>query len=117
MEACPYKPRKILTEKQAIQKKVGSFYHPTKKTFRTGACPEGYELRKGYHRKAYDKKNGLHIREINVGQVCIKNKGLPGKIIEKFKLPPLGKKDDLKPYGYTTSKTSDERFKSLLFNS
>lgn len=102
MEGCPYKPRKILTEKQAIKKNVGSFYHPTKKTFRTGNCSEGY------NRKVYDKKN------INIKQVCIKNKGLPEKIIEKFKLPPLGKKDDLKPYGYKTNKNSDERLQSLL---
>ena len=108
------KPQKILTEKQASRKKVGTFYHPTEKTYRTGACPDGYELRKSYHRKAYNKKNGIHVKESNVGSICIKNKGRPGKIIEKFKLPPLGKKDDLKPYGYNTRLTSNERFKCLL---
>jgi hypothetical protein len=102
MEGCPYKPRKISTEKKVINKKIGSFYNPTKTTFRKDDCPEGY------HRKAYDKKN------INIKQVCIKNKGHPEKIIEKFKLPPLGKKDDLKPYGYKTNKNSVKRLESLL---
>ena len=58
---CPITPRKILTERQATKEKVGTFYHPTTKTFRSGACPIGSELKKGYKRKPYNKKNGTHV--------------------------------------------------------
>jgi len=47
------KKKKILTEQQAKKQPIGSFYHPTKKTIRTGACPIGFDLKKGYERKAY----------------------------------------------------------------
>jgi hypothetical protein len=32
----PYKPKVVLTEKQAKKEPVGSFYHPTEKTFLEG---------------------------------------------------------------------------------
>ena len=105
---------KILTEKQAKKKPVGTFYHPTEETYRTGACPEGFELRKGYERKAYTKKDGTLINKTYVGPTCIKDKGLPGKRIEEFKPIKLNKKTSLEPYGYNTKLNGDSRFNSLL---
>ena len=39
---------KVLTPKKAMKEKVGSFYHPTEKTYRTVLCPEGEILKKSY---------------------------------------------------------------------
>lgn len=112
--SCPYKPKKVLTEKQASKEKVGSFYHPTEKTYRTGACPIGSNLKKGYERKAYNKKNGTHIDKTYVDPVCVHDKGSPGKTMHQYKPITINKKSDLKPYGYSTSKNSNDRFRSLL---
>ena len=103
----PYKSKVVLTEKQATKEPVGSYYHPTEKTFRSGACPVGMTLQKGYHRKGYMKMNGTVINNTNVDPVCVKNKGLPGKLIKK-------EKDDFKEFGYLTSSNNNSRFKSLL---
>ena len=110
----PYKPKVVLTEKQASKEPVGSFYHPTEKTFRSGACPIGMTLKKGYHRKGYIKMNGTVINNTNVDPVCVKNKGLPGKILKEYKVIKISNKEDFKPYGYSTSNNSNSRFKSLL---
>jgi hypothetical protein len=104
----------VLTEKQAKKKPIGTFYHPTEKTVRTGACPEGMELRKGYQRKAYTKKNGTVINKAYVGPTCIKDKGLPGKRLEEFKPIKLNKKSSLEPYGYHTNLNANTRFEILL---
>ena len=103
----PYKSKVVLTEKQASKEPIGSFYHPTEKTFRSGACPVGMTLQKGYHRKGYMKMNGTVINNTNVDPVCVKNKGLPGKLLKK-------EKDDFKEFGYLTSSNNNIRFKSLL---
>ena len=110
----PYKPKVVLTEKQASKEPVGSFYHPTEKTFRSGACPIGMTLKKGYHRKEYIKMNGTVIENTNVDPVCVKNKGLPGKVLKEYKVIKITNKEDFKPYGYSTSNNSNSRFKSLL---
>jgi hypothetical protein len=110
----PYKPKVVLTEKQASKEPIGSFYHPTEKTFRSGACPVGMSLKKGYHRKGYIKMNGTVINNTNVDPVCVKNKGLPGKILKEFKVIKISNKEDFKPYGYSTSNNGNSRFKSLL---
>jgi hypothetical protein len=115
-----YKPKhlndhpKILTEKQAKKKPVGTFYHPTEETYRTGACSEGFELRKGYERKAYTKKDGTLINKTYVGPTCIKDKGLVGKRIEEFKPIKLNKESSLAPYGYNTKLNANSRFNTLL---
>ena len=103
----PYKSKVVLTEKQASKEPIGSYYHPTEKTFRSGACPVGMTLQKGYHRKGYMKMNGTVINNTNVDPVCVKNKGLPGKLLKK-------EKDDFKEFGYLTSSNNNIRFKSLL---
>jgi surface protein len=103
----PYKSKVVLTEKQATKEPIGSFYHPTEKTFRSGACPVGMTLQKGYHRKGYMKMNGTLINNTNVDPVCVKNKGLPGKLLKK-------EKDDFKEFGYLTTSNNNTRFKSLL---
>ena len=112
--SCPYVPRKVLTEKQAKKQPVGSFYHPTEKTYRSGACPIGYNLRKGYHKKGYIKKDGKIVKNTNVDPICIKNKGSPGKLLSEFKTIVINEKNSFKPYGYSTSNNSNSRFKSLL---
>lgn len=98
---CPYKP--ILTEKEAIKHKVGTYFHPTEKTYRTGACPDGYELKKGYTKK-----------DTYVCPTCIKDKGIPGKIISKYKVLTLSNKDNLGRFGYSTKLNADSRYRSLL---
>ena len=103
----PYKSKVVLTEKQASKEPIGSFYHPTEKTFRSGACPVGMTLKKGYHRKGYMKMNGTVINNTNVDPVCVKNKGLPGKLLKKDK-------EDFKEFGYLTTDNNNTRFKSLL---
>jgi surface protein len=103
----PYKSKVVLTEKQASKEPIGSFYHPTEKTFRSGACPVGMTLKKGYHKKGYMKMNGTLINNTNVDPVCVKNKGLPGKLLKKDK-------EDFKEFGYLTSSNNNIRFKSLL---
>lgn len=110
----PYKHKVVLTEKQAMKEPVGSFYHPTEKTFRSGACPAGMTLKSGYHVKEYVKKNGTIIKNKNVDPVCVKNKGLPGKVLKQYKVIKINSKDNFKPFGYTTSNNSNTRFKSLL---
>ena len=79
----PYKSKVILTEKQASKEPIGSFYHPTEKTFRSGVCPVGMTSKKDYHRKSYMKMDGTIINNTNVDPVCVKNKGLPGKLLKK----------------------------------
>ena len=110
----PYKPKVVLTEKQASKEPVGSFYHPTEKTFRSGACPVGMTLKKGYHRKGYIKMNGTVINNTNIDPVCVKNKGLPGKVLKEYKVIKITSKEDFKPYGYSTSNNGNTRFRSLL---
>lgn len=110
----PYKPQKVLTEKQALKEPVGSFYHPTEKTIRTGICPKGFIEKNHYHRHSYQKKNGKHINETNVGTYCARNKGMPGKILPEFKVLPKLEKNALKKYGYSTTLNAEARHKSLL---
>jgi hypothetical protein len=95
---------KILTPKQAEKKRIGSFYHPTKETYRTGVCPKGEILK-----NSYTKKNGT-----KVDQSCIKNSGLPGKVFDKYKVIKLKKTGVLKEFGYTTKLSAKERLNSLL---
>ena len=108
------KKRKILTENQAKKKPVGSFYHPTKHTFRTGSCPIGLDLKKGYIRKSYVKKDGEKIKSIYIKSKCIKDKGLPGKLLKEYKPIQIKQGDALKRYGYKTSFTSKKRYECLM---
>ena len=112
-QACPYSP-KVITPKKAKKEKIGTFYHPTNKTIRTGLCPQGEILREGYTRKGYTKKNGTYVKETVVGQTCIKNKGLPGKLLPEYKTIVIKEKNSFKPYGYSTKDDYEKRHKSLL---
>jgi hypothetical protein len=105
--------RKILTEKEASKKKVGSFYHPTKTTFRSGACPRGMELREGYKKKSYMKKSGKRIKSSIIKPSCVKNKGLPGKTLKSAKVIMIKKNSKLHPYKYSTKLSSINRIKLL----
>lgn len=112
--SCPYKPRKVLTEKQAKKQPIGSFYHPTEKTFRSGACPEGFDLRKGYEKKSYVKKDGTRIKGSYVDPICVKNKGLPGKLTLESSVIHINEKNSFEPYNYKTSNNNSTRHTSLL---
>lgn len=112
--SCPYKPRKVLTEKQAKKQPVGSFYHPTESTFRSGACPEGSNLRKGYEKKSYVRKDGIKVKSSYVDPICVKNKGLPGKLIQEASVIHISEKNSFEPYNYKTSNNNSTRHTSLL---
>jgi len=112
--SCPYLPRKVVTEKQAEKEPIGSFYHPTKKTYRTGACEIGYVLKRGYERESYTKKDGTIVNSTYVDPVCIKNKGLNGKLLEEYKPIHLDNKIELSVYGYETKLKIHERLNALI---
>ena len=76
------KRKKILTKKQALEKKVGSYYHPKKDKWRSGACPLGKELKKGYYKKSYKTKKGSTVKSTYVDPVCVKVKGMKGKNVK-----------------------------------
>ena len=67
--------KEIKTQKQALKEPLGTYYHPTKNTYRTGICEVGKILKKG-HSKKIQTKSGK--KEIYMDPVCIKNKGKPG---------------------------------------
>ena len=76
--------KEILTEKQAMKKPIGSYYHPDENTWRSGACPKGEILKKGYKRKSYVTKTGKVIPETYVNSICVKDKGKAGKKIKNI---------------------------------
>ena len=106
--------KKFITPSAASKKPVGSFYHPTKETYRTGACPVNYILKEGYTRKAYTKKDGTKIAETKIDATCIKDKGKPGRTFKKDAPIHIKKNDDLKKFGYSTDISSIKRHESLL---
>ena len=107
--------KKVLTPKQAMKKRVGSYYHPTEETYHTGACKKGYELRAPYVKKGYTRKNGVYVNKIKVGASCVKNKGKPGKTANKYKvIPKLNPKNSLKEFNYSTHNNANKRFESLI---
>lgn len=106
--------KKILTQGQALKKKVGTYYHPTKKSYREGACPKGKILKRGYKRMAYTKKDGTKVKATYVNVTCVSDKGLPGKISSKFKVIKIKNNDALGKYGYETKYSSEKRFKALI---
>ena len=81
--------KEILTEKQALKKPIGSYYHPDENTWCSGACPKGEILKKGYKRKSYVTKTGKIIPETYVNAICVKDKGKAGK---KIKNKPINNK-------------------------
>ena len=106
--------RKVLTEKQAMSKKIGTFYHPTKTTYRSGACPKGSELRRGYVRKSYTKKNGSKVPKTYVDPTCVKNTGLPGKTAKSSRVIKITHEGSLKKFGYSTKESTAKRHNALL---
>jgi hypothetical protein len=105
---------KKVKKRTALKKKVGSVYHPTSKTIRTGECPIGEVGRKGYYRHAYEKKDGHHIKGSYVKRSCIKDVGMPGKVISSAKVIPKLKEGALSKYGYSTDLTEKERLVCLV---
>jgi hypothetical protein len=59
--------KNVLTQKQALEENVGTYHHPTNKTWRSGACVIGEELRKGYYRNGF---LGGRRGRLQVGRVC-----------------------------------------------
>ena len=113
-KTCPYNPKKVLTQKQAEKEPVGSYYHPTENRYRSGACSKGYVLKEGYDRKEYFKKDGTFINRVHVGSTCIKNRGKPGKLLNKYKTITINEKNSFEPFGYTTKDNNNKRHESLL---
>jgi len=108
------KTRNIIRPKTARKEPVGTFHHPTEKTYRDGKCPEGTVTRKGYYRHAYVTKEGKHVRPRYIRETCVQNKGIPGKIFDNLKPIHLDEKNILKPYNYNTNNDKDTRFNKLL---
>ena len=126
------KSLKIFTQKKAKQEPVGSYYRPTEHTYRTNICPKGYgvlrklqtqpeimrmisgELKKGYNRKSYTTKKGTKIPKTHVGMTCIKEHGLPGKVLDESKVITISNKNKLSNYGYSIKKNINVRNKALL---
>jgi hypothetical protein len=108
------KKRKVLSQIEAAKKRVGSFYHPTKQTYRTGACPIGMDQRRGFDRKSYTKKDGTVVPKKHIKPKCIKDVGLPGKLLDTYKPIQLKVGAQLKPYGYSTKLKKADRHKCLL---
>ena len=92
-----------ISRKRARKRRVGSFYHPTKTTVRTGACGRSQILR-----KAYTRRDGTRVKA-----VCVKNKGLPGRTIASAKVLPKLKVGKLTRYGYYTDLSAKARLASL----
>ncbi len=111
---CVYKPKKILTEDKAKKCKIGTYYHPTKTTYRSGACKKGEILKKGYIRKTYIKKNGTKVHKAIVTSFCVKDTGKSGQTISEYKVIKINKHDLLAKYGYNTKISSKERFNALI---
>lgn len=105
--------RKVITRKKAAKKKVGSFYHPTKKTTRTGKCPKKKIVKKAYKRKAYTRSDGTRVKASKVKRTCVKNKGAKGKTMAKYKVIGQLKEGKLKKYGYSTKKNMAGRLRAL----
>ena len=92
-----------ISRKRARKRRVGSFYHPTKTTIRTGACGRRQILR-----KAYTRRDGTRVHA-----TCIKNKGLPGRTIASAKVLPKLKVGKLTRYGYHADKSAKARLAAL----
>lgn len=105
---------KIIYQKTAKIKPIGSYYHPTSKTYRDGKCPDGYETKKGYVRHSYDKKDGKHIKYKYVHSTCIPNKGTPGKIFDNNIPFHLNKEHSLRLFDYKTTNKPNIRLNKLL---
>jgi hypothetical protein len=112
--SCIYKPKRVLNKKKAQKCKVGTYYHPTVESIRSGKCKKGEILRKGYTRKAYTKKDGTKVKACKVKASCIKDEGMPGKVLTKYKVIKINKLNSLDKYGYSTKLNSKDRFKALL---
>jgi len=98
----------VLTEKNALKQKLGSYYHPKKDHYRDGLCPIGTISREGYE---YIKKNG---KVVNVKTSCVKDVGSNGKtsteLAEKLKVNPK----ELEKYGYSTKNKAMDRQSALI---
>ena len=113
-DSCEYKPKKVMSEKKASKCKVGTYYHPTKESFRSGICKKGEILKKGYVRKSYVRKNGTRVKGSKVDAYCVKDTGMAGKVLSKYKVIKLNKTDLLAKYGYSTKLSSKDRFRKLI---
>lgn len=63
-------------------------------------CKKGYIQRKGYHRKAYTRSDGINVNATYVGPSCIKDRGEKGK---GLKLIPKLERGELTQFGYSLS--------------
>ena len=96
--------KELKTQKQALKEPLGTYYHPTKNTYRTGVCEVGKVLKKGYTRKTKNKN-------IYVDPVCIKNIGKPGILINKKNKSKVKENKKMEKYILQIKKTS---YKSVI---
>ena len=68
----------------------------------------GTIVRKAYTRKAYTRSDGTHVKATHVAATRIKDRGAPGKGPKVIPAESL-KKNKLSAFGYSVSKSSDER--------
>lgn len=106
--------KKFISPSVAARSPVGSFHHPTKETFRTGACPVGTIYREPYQRKSYTKKDGTKVSGKKIRGSCIEDKGKPGRTFKKDAPIHLKRNDDLKKFGYSTKLSSSNRMEALI---
>ena len=110
--------KEVLTEKQALKNPLGSYYHPTEETWRSGACPIGKILKKGYEKKSYTTKTGKKIEKTYINPTCVINKGNNG--ITKMKEPkmkePKMKEPKMKIYKMKEPKMKISKMKEPKIN-
>ncbi len=104
---------RVMSVDKSINQPVGTFHHPTKKSYRTGKCPIGKIERVGYHKKGYTRKDGSKVKGSFVPKKCIKNLGLPGKVAPAAKVIPPLHQGDLTSLGYHAHLNENSRFKAL----
>ena len=82
------------------------------RTHSGSAFSTGMIRRSAYHRKAYTREDGTHVKASYVPSSMIKDRGVPGKGPKVIKMdrPP---KVDLAEHGYSMSKNSDERHAAI----
>jgi len=96
--------KKFKSQKEALKEPLGTFYHPTKNTYRTGACEIGEILKKGYTKKVGNKN-------IYIEPQCIKNKGKPGITINHKSKNKIKENNKMEKYINQIHKSS---YKSVI---
>ena len=76
-------------------------------------CPAGQILRKGYHRAAYRRTDGVEVAAADVAPTCIDDRGKPGKLADDQKKITWGDEIVLSEVGYSIKLPAPERRAAL----